>query len=433
MEKALATSPHNAEWRNELGLIHELDVAYEDALTHFRQAARDDAHNRTYTLNIARLLRRLGDLEQARTVLEQSLRLGPGHAAAYSELGEVYMALGRRAEALLNHERALQLEPSNVEYLRTTGAALRRNDQVLDAQRHLQRAVELAPSDADVHNELGLTYHVQGLRREALAEFELAVALRPNGAQYHHNAAAVCQELRLTAAAVEKLQQAVELEPMRAEWRFELGALLESTARSGCARRVLRGGVLAPSTPNITIGRRYTACLADPTSPPSTIGGRSRSNPIVTSASPVGRSTCGQETIPRRRGVRPRAGTGARLRRGPPSPRARYRRLGRREHALILLDEAARLPDNVEVYVGSAGTRDDGPTGTGRSGVVRALLLDNSGPTCIGGGRPYLQLGRGEEAEAARTRTRARAGERRGALHARAGLRGGRPTGAGPG
>ena len=112
----------------------------------------------------------LGDEEN----LREAVKLMPGVAAAWNNLGNVMQRSGRLDEALEYYREALRIEPALAEGHNNLGSVFKEMGQVDDAVGEYRRAVELAPENAGLHSNLllALNYHVsstrEGLYREAL-------------------------------------------------------------------------------------------------------------------------------------------------------------------------------------------------------------------------------------------------------------------------
>lgn len=107
-EELLADRPNDAQLRFLRGVAQSQSGAGEAALTTFTELTRDYPELPEPYNNLAVLHAAAGRLDDARDALETALRLSPGYATAYQNLGDVHVRLAARA-----WQRALELDPAN--------------------------------------------------------------------------------------------------------------------------------------------------------------------------------------------------------------------------------------------------------------------------------------------------------------------------------
>ncbi|MCJ7736753.1 MAG: tetratricopeptide repeat protein, partial [Anaerolineae bacterium] len=156
--------------------------------------------------NLAGVLKRKGQLQQAAQHYQESIKIDPNNAAAHHNLGVTYFQLQDPSAAIAEFNAALAVDPD----------------------------------DADTHYQLGATYLVlslsaspdtgPGLVADSVTEFERALSLRENMPE-----ALICiANIRIQegnhAAAIEMLRAAIDQIPDSPE---ALYALAEAYVRSG--------------------------------------------------------------------------------------------------------------------------------------------------------------------------------------------------------
>lgn len=107
-ERHLAQNPRDAAMRFERAVILADSGRTAQAIEAFTSLTQDHPDLPEPYNNLAALHAAQGDYDAARSALELALRSQPGFAAAHENLGDVYVALARRAYA-----RTAQLEPAN--------------------------------------------------------------------------------------------------------------------------------------------------------------------------------------------------------------------------------------------------------------------------------------------------------------------------------
>lgn len=107
-ERHLAQSPRDAPMRFQRAVLLADSGQTARAVEAFTALTQDHPDLPEPYNNLAALYASQGDFDRARSALETALRSQPGYAAAHENLGDVYLALARRAYA-----RTLLLEPAN--------------------------------------------------------------------------------------------------------------------------------------------------------------------------------------------------------------------------------------------------------------------------------------------------------------------------------
>ena len=101
--------------------------------------------------HLAEAYRRTGDLDKARTILEDGIGRYPDYASAHVVLGRVLQDQGHIHSATVSFRRVLELDPENRVALRSLGDLARlsgRRQEALDHYRHLK---SLDPTDEELH------------------------------------------------------------------------------------------------------------------------------------------------------------------------------------------------------------------------------------------------------------------------------------------
>jgi tetratricopeptide (TPR) repeat protein len=146
MLEASTVNPHDGEAQYQLGLIHQQRRQYTEAIRRFEAAVAIDPTETDAHFQLGRIARDQGRIDEALKRFDTVLRQDPKHSSSeiHRELGSVYLALGRVAEA----ERELALYTDRREYdpegLYYFGQALERLGRTAEAKEAYGRAVEAA-------------------------------------------------------------------------------------------------------------------------------------------------------------------------------------------------------------------------------------------------------------------------------------------------
>ncbi len=205
-----------------------------------------------------------GDLNQLRDRLESYVKqtnsapaefqaapgsenIGPARALAQAEteawMGDFALHRGRADEARSKLEDALKLQPSLARAEESLGYLALQQNHGEEADRHLNRALELDPKDALAHYGRGLSELVRsgsvGVPLSAIGPFESAAAINPDFAPtWAHLASIYVLRPETLAKALPAAQRAVSLEPGNAQFQYDLAMILEKTGRTDEAKKL---------------------------------------------------------------------------------------------------------------------------------------------------------------------------------------------------
>lgn len=120
------------------------------------------------------------DIEEAASLIRESLRLRPGNAEAYNNLGYYYQRRGDLAAARREYERAVRLEPKLVSAQNNLAALDQTEGRLEDAEGHYREALRLDPYNNDAGRNLGLILTSLGRSDEAAPLLARAFSDNPN-------------------------------------------------------------------------------------------------------------------------------------------------------------------------------------------------------------------------------------------------------------
>jgi tetratricopeptide (TPR) repeat protein len=115
--------------------------------------------------------------EEARRAYEQALELDPHLTDAHINLGRLYHAEGRCAEAEAHYRTAAAAAPRDPIPPFNLGVLYDDLGRHGDAVRAYKRALAIDPDFADAHYNLGLVYEAMGRRTETITHLQRARAL----------------------------------------------------------------------------------------------------------------------------------------------------------------------------------------------------------------------------------------------------------------
>jgi tetratricopeptide (TPR) repeat protein len=169
-----------------LGLAQSLshEGKLDDALPHYRQAAELDSNLKSYLLELAVAFSKGNRPDDAIPLLKQF----PDDAGAREELGRLYLAANRPADAIADFQAAAQLSPTPANKLALATAYLKNNQPDL-ATPILEQALASNPNDYDLHMAVGRIRRDRHYYAPAAGEFVTAAKLKPDSVEAWNEAA----------------------------------------------------------------------------------------------------------------------------------------------------------------------------------------------------------------------------------------------------
>lgn len=177
--------------------------------------------------------------------LQRAVRLDPGVATAFRDLGLAYAGAGRNAEAAEALQRAVLLDPDLEDAHRSLIAVLAYIGREQEAEASCLEVIRLSPSDHRTHEHLGLIRWRMGRMEAAEASFRAAAAAaRAAGSSRARLYEAQAEQTAGRQAAAEALLQAMTAgAPADAEAHLALGQVQSELGKTDAAAVSLERGL----------------------------------------------------------------------------------------------------------------------------------------------------------------------------------------------
>jgi len=194
------TSKQVAVWQNSFRLYeHSLAVGEDNATIQYLLATALQAAGRPEAEVVAHYQRAIAlapdyinaytqlagialghqRIDEARRIIEHTLRLEPRNAGLHKNLGAVSLWQGKPDESIAQLEEALRLNPADPStYCDLAGVYLRLN-RLAEARQQLEIAVRVAPWDFSARCNLGIVLSALGQKAEARRCFQRALWINP--------------------------------------------------------------------------------------------------------------------------------------------------------------------------------------------------------------------------------------------------------------
>ncbi len=199
--------------------------AFASVSTFWERALLDEPNNPRAAYNLGKTYQSLGKAELAVRAYQVAIYIDSTYVPAYSNLGVLFMKLGRREEGMRMLQRALSLSDQGAVHYNYAIALSQLGDEK-QAQAELEIALARDPKHASAHMNLGEMLVAAGKQEAGLAHLARAVALHPDPLTHYNYALALAHAKRAAEARVQ-LMQALALDPHFTLARTRLATLPE--------------------------------------------------------------------------------------------------------------------------------------------------------------------------------------------------------------
>ena len=202
-------------WRLGLRVLAEVSGKLEKgALSDSRailEKALTEVPDMTWArLELALILERQKNYEEAKTLLLEVLDNDPSLLPARAALGRIYLSLGDPTSALSMARWIIEADTYSMAAHELAATALLNLDQAAEAIQHLRRLVALNRDNLTAHNNLGSVYLKLGDFRSALQTFREVLRLDEGNTVAQYNLAAIYARQGLVAEVVDTLGKAAQ-------------------------------------------------------------------------------------------------------------------------------------------------------------------------------------------------------------------------------
>jgi Tfp pilus assembly protein PilF len=144
---------------------------------------------------------------------ERVIQSDPNSFALHDDVAQIYLELGRAAEAATHFATSAKLRPESAAAHFNLGTSLAISGRMDEATSELRLALKIQPDYARAHNNLGGLLLQRGRTNEALDHIREAVRLEPANIEAHTNLAAAHAVLGHFNLAADAIETALRLNP----------------------------------------------------------------------------------------------------------------------------------------------------------------------------------------------------------------------------
>lgn len=198
----------------------------DDAIGEFRHVLRQRPDFAAAHCNLGAVLFDLSAFEECERCYREALRLNPRFAEAYNNLGGLLIKLGRLDEAEVSLREACRLKPAFPEALNNLGDLLRIRGQAEEAEAYCREALRLKPDYIPAQLTLGNALREAGRFYDAEPCYRVALDRNPAWPEALNNLGTLLFDLGRPDEAIQSLRTALSQRPDYADAHFNLGVSL---------------------------------------------------------------------------------------------------------------------------------------------------------------------------------------------------------------
>ena len=180
-----------------------------------------------------------GRFAQAYQLLRQAAQLDPDDAAVLLQLGGTFLVVGAYGEDRETALRILAKEPADEKALRLLADAVRTPEEIDEARRRIETLRQTREDRAEYHVVSGMLHLRQQDSPAAKSEFEEALRLDPKSGAAQFALGQIFWMRNQLEEAGRFLGAAAELAPLRSAWRLRYADFLRQTGAVGAGDKYL--------------------------------------------------------------------------------------------------------------------------------------------------------------------------------------------------
>ena len=183
--------------------------------------------NIKHAFNLAIQYHQKNNLNEAKKIYLQILKINPNHVNAHNNLGAAYKQLGEIEKAKSCFEKVIQLNPNDVDGHNNLGLLLFELKEIQKAKSFFEKTIQLNPNYVEAHNNLGTIFNELKEFQKAKDCYERAIQLNPNYAIALYNLGIIFKQFGQTQKALGHFERAIEINPNYAAAYNGLGIIFE--------------------------------------------------------------------------------------------------------------------------------------------------------------------------------------------------------------
>ena len=223
--------PAQADFYFALAIAYAKSGNDAEAVRWFDETLRHPEHPTSTLRELAAALSRLNQLPRAATIGEQAVAAAPNDPLALTNLGNIYLRMGRLQDAQTSLRKALSIDSDLPETNNLLGLVQTQQNDSSEAEASFRKAIQIQPTLAEAQMNLGSL--LMNRRDAPQAEFYLLEAIRldPSSTESHRNYALLLASKRSFDRASAQMEEAIRLRPQSAALQSDSADILVANGR----------------------------------------------------------------------------------------------------------------------------------------------------------------------------------------------------------
>ena len=231
LERALAVTPDNVSFQNNLAMMYQAAGRMEDARATLGRLLEEQPEFHGAHYNLANLLKAEGDLASTRNHFRLAVLHAPAFADGHVNLVQTLLEMGEFEEAVDAAKTAVASAPNSAAVFAALAAALMTRNDFTAAAEASRKAIAIDALPGEAYATLGNALIGLGRHDAAVDPLHKAAAQLPERADIHNSVGVALLEIGQLEAAEAALRRALDIAPALVEGHSNLGHLLNRDNR----------------------------------------------------------------------------------------------------------------------------------------------------------------------------------------------------------
>jgi tetratricopeptide (TPR) repeat protein len=223
--------PDNYLYFKDLAYSYLSSFQYETSIKYYEKSVELNPDCIKCYSHLARAWFELGNLDQAKGIIDETFKLSDTTAHLYMTRGLIYQGKGDSDNAMLDFTRAIQLDKENIDFLITRANFYIQTNQSHFAYSDLSKAIELNPEEAEYYYYRAYILLNLNLLDEALIDIKEAVRIDTTVSDYYNLQFSIYFSRLEYDLAEQSILKSLELNPNSYMAYINLGDLYFQTSK----------------------------------------------------------------------------------------------------------------------------------------------------------------------------------------------------------
>jgi tetratricopeptide (TPR) repeat protein len=232
--------PEVAEYDLQLGDALQKEDRALEAIRVYERALQREPDSRAASERLALAFSATKQYARAELTLKQVLGGSARDGSVWTQLGSVYLAEGKRADALAAFERAVTAEPDLAEAHNSLGVMLLESSDMPPAEEAFREAIRIKPNYPEARYNYALLLSRMRRFDDARVQLDALLHIEPRNAEAHQLLGNVLGAKGDLRDAIAHFREVVAIRPDSARANLDLGATLEAAGEKSAALPYLR-------------------------------------------------------------------------------------------------------------------------------------------------------------------------------------------------